>query len=193
MGLFTTTFEQRHSGHGSALLAAAEQFLGAKARVKRLVAVTTADERAAAGLLQNKFDFSRLNGRQTRLLVSDFPQLRVRGGLGRRKRRVQAALEPCWLHGRAGTERAIGHGLRPALTPPPWLPFAFPPPQYYDRPVFLSRDLSSSARAAHLKAATARETARAKRREAAAAKAAEAVAAKGSEGSDKGGKGGKAA
>jgi hypothetical protein len=60
-------------------------------------------------------------------------------------------------------------------------------PQHYDRPVFLSKDLSSSARAAHLKAATAREQQRQKRREEAAKKAeAAAAAAPLAAGSDKG-------
>jgi hypothetical protein len=87
MDLFTTSFERRGQGHATALLGAAEQFLGARARVKRLLAVTSPDEKAAASLLQNKFDFSRLNGRQTRLATADFPQLQVGGQGAARKGR----------------------------------------------------------------------------------------------------------
>jgi hypothetical protein len=80
MDLLTTTFAQRGQGHGTALLTATEQFLGAKARVKRLMAVASADEKEAAAVMQRKFGFARLNGRQTRLLVGEFPSLQV-GGL----------------------------------------------------------------------------------------------------------------
>ncbi|KIY99367.1 hypothetical protein MNEG_8595 [Monoraphidium neglectum] len=101
--LFTTKFELRAQGHGTALLHAAEQFLGSKARVRRLLAVAAADEPDALGVMTDKFGFSRLNGRQARALASEFPAL-----------------------------------------------------QFYERSVLLSKDLSSAARAARLKAATAK-------------------------------------
>jgi len=98
MDLLTTTFADRGHGHGSALLTAAEQFLSSKARVKKLIAIATADEKQAISVMQSKFDFSKLNGRQTRLMIGEFPPL-----------------------------------------------------QYYERSVLLSKDLSSEARAAALK------------------------------------------
>ncbi|GBF91732.1 hypothetical protein Rsub_04036 [Raphidocelis subcapitata] len=98
LDLFTTAFTERGRGHGGSLLTAAEQFLASKARVSRLVAVMSSDEKAAAELMARKFGFSRLNGRQTRALCSEFPAL-----------------------------------------------------QFYERSILLSKNISSSARAAALK------------------------------------------
>jgi hypothetical protein len=77
--LWTTAFAERGRGHGAALIAAAEAFLASKARVKRLVAVASPDEKAAAEVITKKFGFSRLNGRQARVLCGEFPALQVRG------------------------------------------------------------------------------------------------------------------
>lgn len=82
MDLFTTSFADRGKGHGAALMRAVEQFLGAKARVKQLLAVASAQEKEMVGVMQKKFGFSKLNGRQTRVLRSEFPALQVGWGGG---------------------------------------------------------------------------------------------------------------
>lgn len=166
--LLTTSFLERGKGHGTALLRAAEQFLSGRARVRRLVAVASADEREAAALMTRKFGFGRLNGRQTRQLTSDFPALQVRRG--------------GWLGGWVGGYFVAGGGRPPYLaggawaaarsaslrlsapllgrTPggpgPPALCLPRLPPQFYERSILLSKDLSSAARAAALQAATKR-------------------------------------
>ena len=98
MDLLTTTFAQRGRGHGTALLRAAEQFLGSKARVKRLVAVASADEKEALAVMTKKFGFSRLNGRQARVLAAEFPALQV------------------WLQGCWGEAPAWHAGIRECTT-----------------------------------------------------------------------------
>jgi hypothetical protein len=161
--LFTTKFELRAQGHGTALLHAAEQFLGSKARVRRLLAVAAADEPDALGVMTDKFGFSRLNGRQARALASEFPALQVGYTSGRRRARdgrgrwgrwgrgctqpeVRSLVSACAVHAPRCHTLTRLHPLRGSCAVP----------QFYERSVLLSKDLSSAARAARLKAATAK-------------------------------------